>query len=119
MNREQMARVAHEVNRAYCRALGDYSHVSWEESPEWQRSSIRMEVDLHLSGDFGPEAAHNAWMKHKLDEGWRYGPIEKPEAKEHPYLVPFVQLPAEQQAKDYIFRTVVRTIRALSPDSCI
>ena len=108
---DTIARVCHEVNRAYCQALGDDSQPAWDEAPEWQRSSARMGVDLHLMGDFGPEASHISWMNQKLDEGWKYGPVKNPEAKEHPCIVPFAELPREQQAKDYIFRAVVHALR--------
>ena len=30
------AKTAHEVNRAYCQGLGDYSQLHWEEAPDWQ-----------------------------------------------------------------------------------
>lgn len=39
MDNEQIARVAHEVNRAYCKALGDDSQEVWELAPQWQRDS--------------------------------------------------------------------------------
>ena len=104
---EQVAEVAHEVNSAYCQALGDSSQLAWDDAPEWQRASARMGVDLHTMGDFGPEASHISWMKQKLDDGWKYGPVKEAEKKEHPCLVPFEQLPKEQQAKDYLFRGVV------------
>lgn len=104
---EQIARVAHEVNKAYCDALGDHSQPHWEAAPPWQRESARMGVDLHLMGDFGPEASHVSWMNQKLQEGWKYGPVKDPEKKEHPCLVPFSELSKEQQAKDYLFRGVV------------
>lgn len=39
MENEKIARVAHEVNKAYCEALGDMSQPVWEEAPEWQRAS--------------------------------------------------------------------------------
>lgn len=110
--KENVARVAHEVNRAYCQALGDDSQPAWEDAPEWQRASARTGVDLHLSGDFGPEASHNSWMKQKLEDGWRYGPVKNPETKEHPCLMPFPYLPKEQQAKDFIFRAVVHALRS-------
>jgi len=110
---EKIARVCHEVNRAYCQALGDFSQLSWEDAPEWQRASARMGVDLHSMGEFGPEASHIGWMKQKVDEGWVYGEFKDPEKKTHPCIVPFDQLPREQQAKDYIFRAVVH---ALIPD---
>ena len=107
----EIARVCHEVNRAYCEALGDNSQPSWEDAPEWQRSSARMGVDLHTMGDHGPEASPISWMKQKLDEGWKYGLVKDPEKKEHPCIVPFDQLPVDQQAKDFIFRAVVHALR--------
>lgn len=106
-----IARVCHEVNKAYCEALGDRSQPAWEDAPEWQRASARMGVGLHVSGDFGPEASHISWMQQKLDDGWKYGPVKDPEKKEHPCMVPFNQLPQEQQAKDFIFRAVVHALR--------
>lgn len=105
------ARVCHEVNRAYCASLGDDSQPAWEDAPEWQRSSARMGVELHTLGDFGPEASHYAWMEEKCNTGWKYGPVKDPEKKEHPCIVPFAELPREQQAKDYIFRAVVHAMR--------
>ena len=111
MNVEKIARVAHEVNKAYCEALGDFSWASWENASEWQREFARMGVDLHMSGNFGPEASHISWMKQKVEDGWVYGEIKDPEAKTHPCIVQFDQLPVEQQAKDYIFRAVVHALK--------
>ena len=108
---DPIARVCHEVNRAYCEAIGDNSQPSWEDAPEWQRISARVGVDLHSSGDVGPEASHISWMKQKIDEGWVYGPTKDAEAKTHPCIVAFDRLSREQQAKDYIFRAVVHALR--------
>ena len=55
-------------------------------------------------------ASHDAWMREKLDTGWTYGPIKDPVKKEHPCIVPYADLPAEQKAKDFIFRGVVHAI---------
>lgn len=107
---EAIACVAHEINRGYCQALGDDSQPAWEEAPEWQKQSAREGVRLHLREDLGPEASHVAWMQHKLDEGWVYGPVKDPVKLEHPCMVPFADLPREQQAKDYIFRAAVRVL---------
>jgi len=107
---EKIARVCHEVNRAYCQALGDNSQDSWGDAPEWQRDSARKGVLLHQSGDYGPEASHNSWMAEKIATGWKYGPVKDPEKKEHPCMVPFSDLPREQQAKDYIFRAVAHAL---------
>lgn len=108
---DDIARVCHEVNRAYCEGLGDYTQAPWEDAPEWQRASARMGVDLHLRGDFGPEASHISWMKQKLEEGWTHGPVKDPGKKEHPCMVPFDELPLEQQLKDHLFRAVVHALR--------
>lgn len=115
MKPEQIARVCHEVNKAYCEALGDKSQVPWEEAPEWQRASARMGVDLHTMGNFPPEASHISWSKQKLEDGWKYGPVKDAEKKEHPCLVQFCFLPKEQQAKDFIFRAVVHALRGTAP----
>ena len=119
MNMDQIARICHEVNRAYCQSLGDFSQPTWEEAPEWQRSSARMGVDLHTMGNFGPEASHISWMKQKLEEGWVYGPVKDPENKQHPCIVPFDALPREQQAKDFIFRAVVHALRETEPTTVV
>lgn len=113
MKIEQVARVAHEVNRAYCQALSDYSQVAWEDAPQWQRDSALLGVMLHKNNpDAGPQASHESWMAQKVADGWVYGPEKKPELKQHPCMVPFNQLPPEQQAKDFIFRAVVCALAA-------
>ena len=111
MNLDQIARVCHEVNRAYCQSLGDDSQPSWEDAPEWQRVSARAGVDFHLMGDFPPEASHISWLAVKEQEGWKYGPVKDPGKKEHPCFMPFSELPREQQAKDHIFRAVVHALK--------
>lgn len=109
---EAIARVCHEVNRAYCEALGDTSQPAWENAPEWQRDSAHSGVMLHLGDPHaGPEASHRARMAEKLAAGWTHGEVKDPDAKTHPCLVPFEDLPREQQAKDFLFRAVVHALR--------
>lgn len=108
---ERIARVCHEVNREYCRSLGDYSQPTWEDAPEWQKDSARAGVRLHLEHpEAGPAASHSSWMAQNQAEGWVYGPIKDTEAKVHPCMVPFAELPREQQAKDFIFRAIVHAL---------
>ena len=108
---DNMARVCHEVNRAYCEALGDLSQPAWEDAPEWQKSSARTGVLLHLNDPTaGPKASHESWLRQKLAEGWVWGPVKNPDLKEHPCIVHFEALPREQQAKDFIFRAVVHAL---------
>jgi hypothetical protein len=103
-----VAKAAHEINRAYCQSIGDNSQVPWDEAPEWQKKSAISGVKLHKDGNHGPEVSHEAWMQEKLDAGWVHGEVKDPEKKTHPCLVSFAELPVEQKSKDYIFRAVVR-----------
>lgn len=110
----QIAKIAHEVNRAYCQALGDESQPAWEDAPQWQRDSAMLGVKLHVDNpDAGPHASHESWMNQKVSEGWVYGQEKQPDLKQHPCLVPFDELPREQQAKDYLFRSVVHSVRSV------
>lgn len=110
----QMAQICHEVNKAYCEALGDTSQPSWENAPQWQKDSAMTGVLLHTDNPAaGPDDSHNSWLKQKTDEGWKYGPIKNPELKEHPCFVPYDELSKEQQAKDYIFRGIVHALNSI------
>ena len=114
---EACARAAHEANRAYCLALGDLSQPSWEEAPEWQKSSAHNGVRGALAGNT-PEQSHESWLSEKEATGWAYGPVKDPEAKLHPCFVPYSELPPAQRAKDSIFTTVVRVLgSALGPST--
>jgi hypothetical protein len=109
---EMIARVAHEINRAYCEALGDRSQKSWDDAPAWQRDSEINGVRFHLENPgAGPEASHESWLAEKREAGWRYGPVKNETSKEHPCFVPFTELPREQQAKDFLFRGVVHALK--------
>lgn len=113
MNVEQVARLAHETNRAYCQSIGDNSQPAWHEAPEWQKSSAINGVNFHLDHlrngtQAPPSASHDAWLKQKQEEGWSFGPVKDPEKKEHPCFVPYGDLPLEQRMKDYLFSAVVK-----------
>lgn len=110
---EAVAKVAHEINRAYCAAMGDNSQPSWEDAPDWQRDSAINGVSFHLNHpDAGPEHSHNNWLKEKVADGWTFGEVKNPDEKKHPCCVPYEQLPREQKAKDYLFRAVVHQLAA-------
>lgn len=111
-----IAQVAHEINRSYCMALGDDSQLPWGEAPEWQKNSAIEGVQFHLDNPGATaSASHDLWMDTKISDGWVYGETKDAVAKTHPCLVPFDQLPQEQQAKDFLFMATVRAISAI-PD---
>lgn len=114
LTKELIAQVAHEINQAYCEALGDTSQPAWDDAPDWQRDSAVNGVEFHLANpDASPSASHDNWLKQKLAEGWTYGEVKDPEKREHPCCVPYEELPVEQRAKDYLFRQVVHSLSRL------
>lgn len=108
-----IAAVAHAANAEYCRGLGDDSQPSWDNAPQWQRQSAIDGVEFHLTNpDAGDSASHDNWMAEKVEAGWVYGEEKNPEASPptHPCIVPFDELPPEQQAKDRLFRAIVHAL---------
>lgn len=105
------AKVAHEVNRAWCESLGDDSQPEWDSAPEWQQRSAIAGVQAVLENpDITPAQLHQSWAAAKMVDGWRYGATKNPETKEHPCLLPYGQLPKDQRTKDALFRAVVTAI---------
>jgi RyR domain len=104
---DTLARFAHEANRSYCLLTGDTSQTSWDDAPDWQKSSARNGVLGVFDGN-GPEQSHESWLAEKEGAGWKYGPVKNPDLKEHPCFVPYAELPAEQQIKDYVFIDAVK-----------
>lgn len=112
MKKENIAQIAHEINKAYCESIGDNSQPSWENAPEWQKSSAINGVQFHLDNpDSPPSASHESWLKQKTEEGWRYGPIKDVETKEHPCFVSYDDLPTEQKSKDYLFKQTIHSLK--------
>jgi hypothetical protein len=108
MDIESIAKVCHEANRAYCATIGDNSQLPWDDAPQWQRESAVNGVQFHIDNpNAGPSGSHENWMKVKLADGWKFGEVKNPDAKEHPCLVPYDQLPEEQRRKDAIFVGIV------------
>lgn len=114
MNVDLIAKIAHEVNRAYCQANGDNTQPAWADAPDWQKESATAGVRAHLEREMSPEDSHNEWMRHKWADGWSYGPHKDPEHKKHPCMVPYHMLPLEQRTKDFLFRAVVHCFKEQS-----
>ncbi len=111
-----IAIICHEANRAYCATLGDDSQPEWKDAPDWQKESAKASVRMHAEDSRAtPRDSHTAWFDQKTKDGWVYGPVKAPKRKEHPCMVPFDQLPPEQQAKDYLFHAIVHSLVHHSP----
>jgi len=103
-----IAMICHQANKAYCESIGDNSQKDWKDAEEWQRESAIKGVEFRLNNPTaGSDAQHNSWMKEKVDQGWRYGPVKDATEKTHPCIVPFTELPEAQQIKDRLFCAIV------------
>ena len=108
---EMIARVCHEANRAYQTALGEeVISDPWDDQDEETRESARDGVRNALQNGALPGQSHENWIKFKTEAGWTWGPKKDFEAKTHPDLVPFDELPEDQKTKDYLFTGIVRAL---------
>ena len=113
MEVEQIARVCHQVNKEFCNSIGDSSQLDWEHAPDWAKASAVKGVQFHIDNPDAPaSSSHDSWLTEKIETGWVYGTEKNPDATPptHHCLVPFEDLPVEQQSKDFIFRSIVHAL---------
>jgi len=107
-----IAVVCHQANKAWCQVHQDLSQKDWEQAEDWQRQSAIKGVEFRLDNPNAKEdAQHNAWMADKIADGWVYGETKDADAKTHPCIVPFDQLPEFQQKKDKLFCAIVDALK--------
>lgn len=112
MDSIEIARVCHEMNRKVCQLSGDNSQYAWEGADEWQRESAIRGVKHRLAHPQASESeAHDTWMADKIADGWVYGPVKDADAKTHPCIVPYEELPPMQRLKDAVFCAVVDALK--------
>lgn len=108
-----LAAIAHAVNAAYCKAIGDNSQADWDNAPQWQKDSAANGVRHMLANpDATPEQMHESWLLEKEEAGWVYGEVKDEKLKTHPCILPYDELPTAQRVKDYLFQAVVKAFLA-------
>lgn len=111
-----IAQVIHAANRELQIIYGDpMPSPDWYDAPEYQRREATASVVEAIS-DPGrtPEQNHQGWMERLIADGWTYGEHKDAAAKTHPTLLPWDELPVDQQLKDRLFIAIVR---ALTPQA--
>jgi len=106
----KVARLAHTVFASYCKALGDYSILEWDDAQQWQRDDTVAMVKSVLTGEYSAEVEHGRWKKGKELKGYVYGP-EKNDDKAvgpltNPNMLPYAQLPMSARMKDHLLIVV-------------
>lgn len=108
---DQVARVCHEANVAYCAVIGDFVQLDWDNETDELRASIIAGVQAIVDNpDMTAEGSHEKWMDYKKVEGWGYGAVKDVDKKLHPNLLPWDQLLDDQKLKDALFQAVARTL---------
>ena len=110
---EQVAKICHAANRAYCKSIGDFSIKNWEETEQHVKDSIKDGIKNIIERSItNPKESHESWLAFKIKEGgWKYGPIKNIEKKIHPCFMEYSQLPEEHRIKNEIFFSIVTTLR--------
>lgn len=109
---EDVARVCHAANRVIQDVQGD---PGIEVSPPWgvldpeTRQSIIDGVQGVMAGNM-PEESHANWVRFKTEHGWTLGPVKDLDAKTHPLLIPYDELPEAQKVKDRLFGAIVTAL---------
>lgn len=105
---ENIAKIVHEANKAYCETLGDTSQVSWDEAPENIKQSAINGVQYRLENpNITDKEMHDNWVNFKRIDGWVYGKVKDPKKKTHPCLVPYDKLPESEKIKDALLKAIV------------
>lgn len=108
----QIAHMCHQTNKAWCELNGDFSQKDWNDAPMPLRESAVTGVNFRLDNpEATPEAQHGAWMSHKFEEGWIWGPVKDQTKKTHPCLVPYDELPERDRIKDALFCAIVDILK--------
>jgi ryanodine receptor 2 len=74
-------------------------------------SAILLPDDLLELTEQLAENAHDHWAKRRIAEGWTFGATRDDEARQHPCLVPYDELPDSE--KQYDRDTAMETLRAI------
>ena len=109
---EDIARVVHAANRELQIVQGDpVPSPPWDEAPDYQaKQAIAGVQEVIRNPELTAEQSHELWVTRMRADGWTYGEVKDPAQKTHPTLLPFGQLPAEQQLKDRLFIAIVRAL---------
>lgn len=109
---EDIARVVHAANRELQIVQGDpVPSPPWDDAPDYQaRQAIAGVQEVMRDPGLTAEQSHELWAGRMRADGWTYGEVKDAERKTHPTLLPFSELPAEQQLKDRLFIAIVRAL---------
>ena len=107
----RIAKLCYDVNKAYSAVIGDLSFKrSWEDAFNWEREANIDGVRYVVENPYiTPDELHERWVRYKVENGWKYGIVKDEQAKTHPNIVPYLNIPREIRVKDHIFLEIVKS----------
>lgn len=105
----RLAQAVSEANSVYRQYATNEPGRPWMTMTNDEQRELVLAVGrtLELRTDT-PEACHVEWMKVREAEGWKYGEVLNPEAKESPYMMPWDQLIPEGKAKAELYLAILK-----------
>jgi hypothetical protein len=74
-------------------------------------SCVRLSDEIEALKESLARNAHDVWARQRLDQGWTYGLNRNDDAKTHPCLIPYEELPESE--KEYDRKTAIETLRMI------
>lgn len=73
-------------------------------------STLRSVEFVRDHPDTSAEAQHEQWLAQRLSDGWTLGEVRDEDAKTHPMLIPFADLPDYEVRKDELVTAIVKAL---------
>lgn len=108
---DAIARTVHEALRGWAAAHGQHDIPAWDKAEPWMHAATRDSVRHALEHDApNGRTQHTQWMDQKRRDGWRYGPVKDADAKTHPLMIPYDDLPDWERRKDQLINALVSAL---------
>ncbi|MFN7141782.1 MAG: TRAFs-binding domain-containing protein, partial [Limisphaerales bacterium] len=74
-------------------------------------SEIKLTDDILKLTDLLAKNAHDTWAQQRISQGWKFGPVRDDLKREHPFLIPYKDLPESE--KEFNRSSAQETIKML------
>jgi len=110
---EDIASVVHDANRRWQIVTGDpWPSPLWEDAPDRQADGVISTVRAALADlEMTARQAHERWLAAMTADGWQLGRVKDEDAKTHPDLVGWDELPDSEQRKSMLLVAITRALR--------
>lgn len=107
-----MAKIAHEILRAYHVAIGEPPFITpaWDDLAASDQARAMAKAEARLASTLTVEQEHSVWLEQKRAQGWEYGPKFDEGARVDPLLVRFEALPEKVRVGKYLIDATVRVL---------